>query len=129
VAFADRRWRELKGRRNDRVHLLQAMNEAANRAKVSKGEDSEEHRALRKWVDEHKGKESAHPKADPPKTKSGYLVLRRDYRGPDSVGNHPFLVGEADTKEEAEEIRRSAEKPYVGRSYNPNARYSVVKAG
>jgi hypothetical protein len=57
AAFADQRWSELAGRRSDRVHLLQAMNEAANRAKVSKGESSEEHRVLRKWVNGHKGKE------------------------------------------------------------------------
>jgi hypothetical protein len=57
IAFADGRWHELAGHRSDRVHLLQAMNEAANRAKVSKGENSEEHEVLRRWVTEHKGNE------------------------------------------------------------------------
>ena len=56
VAFANQRWRDV-GSRAGRVHLVQAMNEAANKAKVQKGEYSEEHKVLRAWVNEHKGKE------------------------------------------------------------------------
>lgn len=69
VIFANERWRALEGRRTDRVKLLQAMNEAANRAKAeteNKRVGSEDHRkaseaytVLRAWVDGHKGRESA----------------------------------------------------------------------
>jgi hypothetical protein len=67
VTFANMRWDELQGRRKDRVHLLQAMNEARNRSLVESRNQrispeerrraAEAHKVLTAWVESHKGKE------------------------------------------------------------------------
>lgn len=72
VVFADKRWDSYTSREK-RVHLLQAMNEAANRAKamyearndngsyrlseLERRKAMEAHAVLRQWVDSHKRKE------------------------------------------------------------------------
>lgn len=66
VRFADEKWSSYHTRQ-ERVHLLKAVNEAANRAKAEsenprlseseKRKASSSHVILRRWVEEHKGKE------------------------------------------------------------------------
>lgn len=67
VTFANKRWEDLAGRRKERVHLLQAMNQASNRAAVEarnqnvsaerRGKAYDASIVLRAWVEAHKGKE------------------------------------------------------------------------
>ena len=66
VAFANEKWKSYT-KREERVHLVQAMNEASNRAKAmsenrrlsgsEQRKAAEAHTILRGWVESHKGKE------------------------------------------------------------------------
>lgn len=65
VDFANRKWDEYRDR-GQRVHLVQAMNEARNKARVAsrnpnlsesqKERSKEADRILTRWIDSHKGK-------------------------------------------------------------------------